>query len=75
MEYTFSIPIWSYQSDEQKWKEKTMMNEEIHDYYPNEFRVLTYNIWFSNEYQPIRFQGLCDILKQSQADIIGLQEG
>ena len=38
-------------------------------------RVLSYNIWFSDKYQPTRFQGLCQILQESQADVIGLQEG
>ena len=40
-----------------------------------EFRVSTYNIWFDDQYQPMRFQSLCNILSQSEAEIIGLQEG
>lgn len=71
-----SIPLWTYCSDQKQWKQKTISMT----FYPTEneteaLRVLTYNIWFSNEYQPLRFQGLCHILNHSAADVIGLQEG
>jgi antibiotic biosynthesis monooxygenase (ABM) superfamily enzyme len=69
----FSIPLWEYSKERQGWIQKQSDN----NYQTNNwdgFRVLTYNIWFSDKYQPMRFKGLCDILNKSEAHIIGLQE-
>ena len=69
----FSIPVWEYSKKGQGWTQKHS-GKDRQPCYCDEFRVLTYNIWFSDKYQPIRFQGLCDILNKSEAHIIGLQE-
>lgn len=74
MENEITLPIWSYQQNSRKW-EARKINDDPQGNHLGEFRVLTYNVWFSNEHQPMRFQGLCHLLQQSQADIIGLQEG
>ena len=37
-------------------------------------RVLTYNIWFSDNYPPTRFNEICAILRKSGVQPIGLQE-
>ncbi|CAF1492393.1 unnamed protein product [Rotaria sordida] len=72
-EEEFSIPLWEYNKERQRWlqKQPDQNNQTI---YWEKFRVITYNIWFSENYQPIRFNSLCDILNKSQAQIIGLQE-
>ena len=69
-----SIPLWKYHRASDQWLERQFSSEE--QKMPRSvFRVLTYNIWFSKEHQPRRFQGLCRILEESHADVIGLQEG
>jgi hypothetical protein len=68
------IPLWEYNKGRQIWSQK----QQGTDYRKNNwdrFRVITYNLWFSDEFQPMRFSGLCDILYKSDAQIIGLQEG
>ncbi|CAF1114629.1 unnamed protein product [Rotaria sp. Silwood1] len=72
-EEEFSIPLWEYNQQSQRWSQKQpgQYNSTLHW---DKFRVVTYNIWFSEDYQPIRFRSLCDILNKSQAQIIGLQE-
>ena len=74
MQSEHSLPVWEYNPLEQRWKNK-IFTKQHHATDTNEFRVLTYNVWFSQMHQGIRFEGLCDILNKSQADIIGLQEG
>jgi hypothetical protein len=69
----FSIPLWEYSKEEHRWIQK-QPDKDYKKSFSDEFRVLTYNIWFSDQYQPIRFHGLCDILNKSNAQIIGLQE-
>jgi hypothetical protein len=69
----FSIPLWEYSKIGRGWTHK-QSGKDHQQSYCDEFRVLTYNIWFANQYQPMRFQGLCDILSKSDAHIIGLQE-
>ncbi|CAF0897228.1 unnamed protein product [Rotaria sordida] len=69
----FSIPLWKYNKEKHEWREK-QDNENNPTIYLDKFRVVTYNIWFSDEYQPMRFNSLCNILNKSQAQIIGLQE-
>ena len=69
----FSIPVWEYSKEKQGWMQKQPDKNGPKTNY-DEFRVLTYNIWFSDKYQPMRFQGLCDILNKSEAQVIGLQE-
>ncbi len=71
---TFSIPLWEYNQQGQGWIQKQPDKECQRKNNNDEFRVLTYNIWFSDKYQPMRFQGLCDILNKSEAHVIGLQE-
>ncbi|CAF3418826.1 unnamed protein product [Rotaria sp. Silwood2] len=69
----FSIPLWEYNNQTYAWSQKSpYQNKTTIEW--KYFRVLTYNIWFSKNYQPMRFNGLCDILNKSQAQIIGLQE-
>ena len=68
-----SIPLWEYNKEKHGWIQK----QYDRDYQKNDwdrFRVVTYNIWFSEKYQPLRFNSLCDILCKSDAQIIGLQE-
>lgn len=72
-EEEISIPLWEYNRQKHKWLQKQFDK----DYEKNsceKFRVVTYNIWFSKNYQPMRFNALCDILNKSNAQIIGLQE-
>ncbi|CAF3118352.1 unnamed protein product [Rotaria sp. Silwood2] len=69
----FSIPLWEYNKEKQKWLQKQYDNNNQMNNW-NKFRVVTYNIWFSDDYQPMRFNSLCDILNRSEAQIIGLQE-
>ncbi|CAF3025100.1 unnamed protein product [Rotaria sp. Silwood2] len=72
-EEEFSIPLWKYNREKKRWSQKQLdqNNSTIH---LEKFRVVTYNVWFSGEYQSMRFKSLCDILNKSQAQIIGLQE-
>jgi hypothetical protein len=68
-----SIPLWEFNKERHGWLQKQHEN----DHHTNDwdrFRVVTYNIWFSEKYQLLRFKGLCDILIKSDAQIIGLQE-
>ena len=68
-----SIPLWEFNKESHGWLQK----QHDKDYHTNDwdrFRVITYNIWFSEKYQPLRFKSLCDILNKSDAQIIGLQE-
>ena len=69
-----SITLWEYNHDKRQWREK-VLTKESNGNQVGEFRVSTYNIWFNNQYQPMRFQSLCNILSQSEAEVIGLQEG
>lgn len=73
MQQAFSIPLWRYSKEKHAWLPGQPDNSDQKSRL-NEFRVLTYNVWFSLKYQPMRFQGLCDILNRSDAQIIGLQE-
>jgi hypothetical protein len=68
-----SIPLWGYSKKEHRWVQKQLDKDHKKDHL-DEFRVVTYNIWFSDQYQPMRFNGLCNILSKSDAHIIGLQE-
>ncbi|CAF3280726.1 unnamed protein product [Rotaria sp. Silwood2] len=69
----FSIPLWEYNNQTYAWSQKSpYQNKTTIEW--KYFRVLTYNIWFSKNYQSMRFNGLCDILNKSQPQIIGLQE-
>ncbi|CAM2697093.1 unnamed protein product [Rotaria socialis] len=69
----FSIPLWEYNKQKREWAPKQRgQNSQTHTC--ENFRVVSYNIWFSEDYQPTRFNSLCDILNKSQAQIIGLQE-
>ncbi|CAF3791537.1 unnamed protein product [Rotaria magnacalcarata] len=69
----FSIPLWEYNKQKHEWTLKQHgQNNRTHTW--ENFRVVSYNIWFSEDYQPTRFNSLCDILNKSQAQIIGLQE-
>ena len=68
-----SIPLWQYNTEKYGWAQKQYdSGDPKYDW--DRFRVVTYNIWFDNIYQPIRFNSLCDILNKSNAQIIGLQE-
>ncbi len=68
-----SIPLWEYNKERHGWSQKQHdKDNEKSDW--DRFRVVTYNIWFSDKYQPMRFKSLCDILNNSNAQIIGLQE-
>ena len=69
----YSIPLWWYKKDQQSWIQ-IQPNGNQSKKIIEEFRVVTYNIWFSEKYQPMRFESLCQILNQSNAQIIGLQE-
>lgn len=69
----YSIPFWWYKKDQQTWI-PIQSNANSSTKLIDEFRVVTYNIWFADKYQPMRFHSLCEILNQSQAQIIGLQE-
>jgi endonuclease/exonuclease/phosphatase family metal-dependent hydrolase len=69
----FSIPFWEYNREAHGWIQKQPDKYYQKNHWDG-FRVLTYNIWFSDKYQPMRFKGLCDILNRSDAHIIGLQE-
>ncbi len=68
-----SIPLWEFNKERHAWLRK-QHDKDCHTNDCDSFRVVTYNIWFSEKYQPLRFQGLCDILNKSDAQIIGLQE-
>lgn len=68
-----SIPLWWYKKDQQSWIQ-IQPNGNQSKKAIEEFRVVTYNIWFAEKYQPMRFNSLCQILNQSKAQIIGLQE-
>jgi hypothetical protein len=68
-----SIPLWAYNTEKHEWIPKQHDREHQKNDW-NRFRVVSYNVWFSEEYQPMRFQSLCDILNKSDAQIIGLQE-
>lgn len=68
-----TIPLWEYDEQKHAWKPKESKKYSSGCSW-EKFRVLTYNIWFSDKYQPMRFQSLCDILSKSNAQIIGLQE-
>lgn len=67
------IPLWNYDGNRKRWQE-TRINNQFHGDPISEFQVLTYNVWFANKYQPMRFENLCDVLNKSQAHVIGLQE-
>lgn len=71
--FAVNIPLWGYSAKKRKWREVAKV-DTIPENSSNDFRVLTYNVWFSNEYQPMRFQGLCNVLEKSEAQITGLQE-
>ena len=73
MQQVYSIPLWAFKADKQVWIQTQAMTDQPKKRY-EEFRVVTYNIWFSDKYQPTRFDNLCQILNQSKAQIIGLQE-
>jgi hypothetical protein len=70
----FAIPLWEYNREKHIWSQK----QQGIDYGKSDwdrFRVVTYNLWISDKFQPMRFRGLCDILSKSKAQVIGLQEG
>ncbi len=69
----FSIPLWEYNKEGHGWLRKQFDKDRPNNDW-DKFRVVTYNIWFSDKYQPHRFNSLCDILNKSNAQIIGLQE-
>jgi hypothetical protein len=69
----FSIPLWKYNKETYGWSQKQYDKDRPNNDW-DKFRVVTYNIWFSDKYQPMRFKSLCDILNKSNAQIIGLQE-
>lgn len=68
-----SIPLWEYSQERHGWFEKQYDKDNQKSNW-DRFRVVTYNIWFSEKYQPLRFKSLCGILNRSDAQIIGLQE-
>ena len=68
-----SIPLWEYGKEGQGWTQRQPGKDQQENQW-EEFRVVTYNIWFSDQYQPMRFNSLCEILKKSDAHIIALQE-
>jgi len=68
-----SIPMWEYNKEKHGWLQK-QYDKDYRKSNWDKFRVVTYNIWFSEKYQPMRFKSLCDILNKSDAQIIGLQE-
>ncbi|CAF1272631.1 unnamed protein product [Rotaria sordida] len=72
-EEEFAIPLWEYNNERYTWSQKPHYQNKSTSHWKN-FRVLTYNIWFSKNYQPMRFNSLCDILNKSEAQIISLQE-
>lgn len=69
----YSLPMWTFKKDKQIWIQTQGITDQPKKCY-EQIRVVTYNIWFSDKYQPMRFENLCQILNQSQAQIIGLQE-
>ncbi|CAF0895085.1 unnamed protein product [Adineta ricciae] len=69
----WTLPLWQYRKEKHEWSERQYDTGTPRNIW-NQFRVVTYNIWFSEQYQPMRFQSLCDILHRSDAQIIGLQE-
>ena len=68
------IPLWKYSDERSQWTQHISGGHHNGDVEPA-LSVLTFNIWFSDRYQPMRFHGLCKILEQSRAQVIGLQEG
>ena len=69
----YSIPLWKYNEQSQVWSSERSDQKQSTVRW-DKFSVVTYNIWFAKDYQSLRFDGLCDILNKSQAQIIGLQE-
>jgi hypothetical protein len=69
----FSIPLWEFNKERHGWSQRQYDTVGPSKNWDG-FRVVTYNIWFSDKYQPMRFKSLCDILNRSNAQIIGLQE-
>jgi len=73
LQQELSIPLWEYNQERHGWLRRQHDTDHQKSEW-NRFRVVTYNIWFSEKYQPMRFQSLFDILNKSDAQIIGLQE-
>jgi hypothetical protein len=68
-----SIPLWEYNKERQRWSQN-QQGTHHQNINLDKFCVTTYNVWFSDKYQPMRFKSLCDILSKSDAQVIGLQE-
>ena len=68
------IPLWRYDDEQRQWM-RHISGGHQNQSAEQALSVLTFNIWFSDRYQPMRFHGLCKILEQSHAQVIGLQEG
>lgn len=73
-----SLPTYKFSSEENNWisidQRNSFTNQEI-----ERFSILTYNVLFSTfekskEQSNARIEKLIEILKYSNADIIGLQE-
>jgi poly(A) polymerase len=73
-----SLPTYKFSGEENNWisidQRSSFANQEI-----ERFSILTYNVLFSTyekskEQSDARIQKLIEILKYSNADIIGLQE-
>ncbi|CAF1116351.1 unnamed protein product [Adineta steineri] len=69
-----SIPLWKYDKERHGWSQKQCSTTDSSNKEWSQFRVVTYNVWFSDKYQPMRVQNLCDILNKSNAQVIALQE-
>ncbi|UJR13368.1 hypothetical protein I4U23_000385 [Adineta vaga] len=67
------LPLWEFNKEKHGWSQRQYDTIGPKNDW-KQFRVLSYNIWFAEQYQPMRFKSLCDILNRSDAQIIGLQE-
>jgi len=52
----------------------SLVEPQRHNLTPDHLRVVTFNTWFGDHHTKARYTALLDILRHTDADIIGLQE-
>jgi hypothetical protein len=65
------LNFWSW---DQSWVKQTDAKPIAIENLPEELSVVTFNVWFDEELKKERAQGLFDLIKTKDPDVICLQE-